>query len=506
MIPAAAALIEAHHIEKRYGAVQALADATITLASARIHGLVGENGAGKSTLMRILADIEVPDGGTVREHRRSEERPLKRSIVPQYPRMAGTVPLWQNILLGCEPRFGPFIDRRAAKDLLTETTRRYAIDLDLNKPAGDLNGTELRLAALVAALARKPDLIILDEPTVGLATTDREAILRSLESLRADGLGILYISHDLNEVSRISDAVTVIREGRTLQTLSAPLSGETLADLMFGTAPPHIVDPARRNTREEDRSAGLRFDDTRIYDRWSDRSVGPLSFVAPPGEITAVTGIRESGLDLLERYLSGEARLLDGAVRVAGQRLASSITPADLRRQGAVFIPSDRFDTAAALDGSVEENAILQVRTRVHPGGIKTAHQSQGVTSSLLGRFGVSASMSVPLGALSGGTIQKLILARELDRPTPACIIAEPFAGLDLHSQNLLGTYLRQLAERNTAVLILSSTVESVVTLAHSVYVLTAGAISGPYHPEETLEISHAFAGSPGAKAEREDR
>jgi ABC-type sugar transport system ATPase subunit len=521
-------LLTAAHLRKTYGTVQALTDASIELYAGQIHGLVGENGAGKSTLMRILAEIEPADEGTLTDHNDPTGSVPVRAVVPQYPRMAAGIPVWQNVLLGDEPRrglftrrgpfnrWGLFIDHRRGKEVLNHTVRRYGIDLNIDKRAGDLNGTEVRLAALIAALVRQPDILILDEPTVGLAETDREAILSSLESLRADGLAILYISHDLKEVCRIADRITVITNGRTAEALEGPVSSKYLAELMFGQ--PEIGRPesdVQWSPGEHGRSdadagpfpdaafhpdsgtdRGLRFVDTRIYDRMSDRSAGPFSCTAPAGSITAVTGIRESGLDLIERYLSGESRVIDGAVRVDGVRLPSHINPAELRKHGAVYIPSDRFDSAAALDGSVEENAILQVRNWVHPGGIRTSKNSQGVTKNLLGRFGVTASESVPLGALSGGTIQKLILARELEQPAPACIIAEPFAGLDLNSQKMLGDQLHRIAVGGTAVLVLSSSLESVVTVADRIFVLASGALTGPFLPHQTSEISRAFAGT----------
>jgi ABC-type sugar transport system ATPase subunit len=498
MNPAESLLLEATHVEKNYGAVRALKDASISLSAGKICGLVGENGAGKSTFMRILAGIEEADGGTITVATDSLNRPVVPAIVPQYPRLAGSIPVWQNLLLGVEPRHGVLIDRNRGRQILLETVRRYAIDLDIDKRAGALNGTELRLAALMAALVRDPRLIILDEPTVGLAETDREAILNTLDSLRRDGLGVLYISHDLGEVCRIADGVTVIGGGTTRKPLHGPVTPEVLAEMMFGgdtgTERPGPVEDHGAAPVQSER--GLRFEDTHIYDRLSDRSLGPLSFSAPAGSITALTGIRESGLDLLELYLSGEARVIDGALRVGERRISSHIEPADLRREGAVYIPSDRFDSAAALDGSVEENAILQVRERVHPGGIRTTRHTRGVTRSLLNRFGVSASRTVPLGALSGGTIQKLILARELEHPAPACIIAEPFAGLDLNSQKTLGALLRGIADGGTAVLILSSSVDSVVSIAENIYVLTAGKLTGPFRPEQHHAISHAFAGT----------
>jgi len=514
-------LLEARDLRKRYGTVDALAGADLVLHGGEIHGLVGENGAGKSTLMRIIGGIEDPDEGWVRSRPAKSARPGAApdagttvssisAIVPQYPRMAGDLPVWQNVLIGAEPRTGPFLARPRARRLIEETSARYRIDLDTSKRASQLNGTELRLAALLAALLRNPELLILDEPTVGLADGDRHAILRSLRDLRDGGIGVLFISHDLTEVSRIADRVTVLARGRTIATYEAPVVPEALADAIFGernapaTSSRTTVEiggsPRGRTAGRTAEDAGvlrsgLRFEDVRIYDGRSDRSVGPLQLNASPGRITAITGVRESGLDIIEGYLSGEARIIEGAVRIGDTRLSSRIDPAQLRRYGLVYIPSDRFDVAAALDGSVEENAILQMRSRVHPGGIRTKRHSSGVTSALLSRFGVDASQTVPLGALSGGMIQKLILARELAHPTPGCIVAEPFSGLDLAGQDRLTEILREIANLGSAVVVITSAVDSAVTVADEIYVLSAGSILGPYTSARSDEINRAFTG-----------
>jgi ABC-type uncharacterized transport system ATPase subunit len=557
-------LLTAQHLTKRYGTVEALQDASIELFPGTIHGLIGENGAGKSTLMRILAGIEPNDGGDLSV---STTRPIAQAIVPQYPRMAESLPLWQNLLVGTETRRGPFIASRNAIKTLRATADRFGIDLSLEKRTGDLNGTETRLAALLAALVREPNLLILDEPTVGLALTDKEAILKSLATLRSEGIGILLISHDLSEVARVADTVTVLRRGRSIASFSSGVTVDLLAETMLGSAstPPHTEpsDPPERSgetehggkrqrsgetehggktqrsgkrerggdgdhngeshrsgkrerggdgdhngeshrsgERERDdlttgtvNHTGIRFQDLHVYNSQSDRRIGPLHFIAPSGTITAITGVRESGIDLIEGYLSGESRAVAGSAYIDNRRLSSHIDPGKLRHKGLTYVPSDRFDVAAALDGSVEENAIVQKREEVHPRGIRSSRSSGGVASSLLARFGVSVQHSIPLGALSGGTIQKLILARELEHPTRGCVISEPFAGLDVASQHTLIDIVRSLAREGTAVIVLTSTVDAAVALADEIAVLRDGTLHGPYSPEQSERINRAFAG-----------
>jgi general nucleoside transport system ATP-binding protein len=514
-------LLEAHGVTRSYGAVRALDSADITLSAGSIHGLVGENGAGKSTFVRIIAGIEEPDGGTVVRRSRDGATPLRLAVVPQYPRMALSLPVWQNLIVGSEPRRGPFLASRQGRRRIDEIAARYDIALDLTKRAGELGGTELRLAALLAALVHEPDVLILDEPTVGLTPPDQAAILATLRRFRDDVRSVLYISHDLTEVCGISDLVTPLVAGRTDAPIPGPVSPEELATRLFGSAPPDVLvaagvtvspeegaPPAPRELSPDDQPAApepdaseadaLLFDEAVIRNDRTSRRLGPLSIRIRRGVISAITGVRESGLDILEQYLAGEAHLDAGAIRHAGARLNARVDPPRLRRKGIAYIPSDRFESAAALAGSVEENAILQERGTIHPRGVRRSGSAGRMTTRLLDTFDLRVSRMQPLSALSGGTIQKLILARELDRRPSVCIIAEPTAGLDLQSQRSLATILRDLAASGSAVVILSSSIKAVESLADEITVLHDGHSAGTFLPEEQEAIARAFAGIAG--------
>lgn len=524
-------VLTAEHLRKEYGQVQALLDASITLRPGAIHGLVGENGAGKTTFVRLLAGMEEPDSGFL--FPTSRQRRADCAVVPQYPRMAPSIPVLQNLIIGSEPRSGSqplrklLIDAGRARRQMESIAQRFDIELDLDKPAGSLNGTELRLAALLAALAHEPSILILDEPTVGLAATDQERVLATVRALRSEGIAILYISHDLGEISRIADQVTILIQGRSTDTFDPVPPPHELASILFDHSREderhrreRTDTGAREGTEEEagGRRAGggartsvgpagggggtgepapevMSFEQVSLYDRFSGRTLGPLTFSLAPGTITAVTGVRESGLDLLEQYLSGEGELSSGAVRVAGHRIPALLTPGTLRSRGIAFVPSDRFERAAALEGSVEENATVTDRLQIHPRGIRTPGEAQQLTRRLLERFDIRTHRHMPLGSLSGGMIQKLILARELDTNPRVCIIAEPTAGLDLQSQGILLESLREIAASGAGVLILSSSIDAVTMPAQQVVVLHDGRVQGTFSADRSDLIARAFAG-----------
>jgi len=181
-----AAYLTVSSVARWYGPIRALSKANVTLMPGEIHGLVGENGAGKSTLVRVIAGIEEADEGLVDRTHPTDNRPVRLAIVPQYPRLAEHLPVWQNLIVGNEPRWGPFLASRRGLAEIEEIAQRYDIALDLAKPAGELGATEIRLAALLAALSQRPEVLILDEPTVGLTVTDQSAILNTLRRFRDD--------------------------------------------------------------------------------------------------------------------------------------------------------------------------------------------------------------------------------------------------------------------------------------------------------------------------------
>lgn len=489
--------ISAEAITRRYDRILALEHASIAIEHGEVHALIGENGAGKSTVVRILAGIERPDAGVVLGDC------SRVAVVPQTPRLAPSLPVWQNLVVGLEPRIGPILDRRRAVAFVEEVATQFSIDLDIHVPARRLNQTEQRLAALLGALVRDPEVVLLDEPTVGLAPIDRERIHTAVGALRDRGKGILYISHDIREVTEIADRVTVLVAGRTTVTRERPFSGDQLATDIFpvepvdlDAAPPSAA--IRSVSKPRERIAA--FEELMVQDPRGGRTLGPLSLALNAGEILAITGVRESGLDLLERFLTGEVELSAGALRVGGKRLSARLDPGELRRRRIAFVPSDRIVRAAALEGTVTENAIVADRTRIHPRGIRAREDERTLTGRLLSRFGIRESRHLPLGALSGGTIQKLILARELDTDPELCIIAEPSAGLDIRSIERLYRDLRTIADHGAAILLLSSHVDSVLPVADSIVALYDGKIGGRYAPGEKTEITRAITGLAGVE------
>ena len=495
------ALLHASNLSKSYRSVHAVRNASLKLYPGEVHGLVGENGAGKSTLVRLLTGIEQPDTGEV-----SFARPAVIAVVPQYPHLADSLRVWQNLIVGNEPHRGPFLDAKRGLGHIQRIACHYDIALDVNRPARELGETEVRLAALLAALLKEPDILILDEPTVGLSLTDQAAIVDSIRRFRDEDHAVLYISHDLSEIARLSARVTPLSQGVTSPPWYAPIDPQRLARHLFGESPTqHDTTPSRHATLATTRAQEgyvLHLKEAVIRHPTLGRSVGPLSLSLQRGSLSAITGVRESGLDLIERYLTGEAVLEHGEVRLLGVRLPTRVEPHRLRRKGLTFIPSDRFDRAAALTGSVEENAILHERFSVHPKGIFARRGARRITATLMRIFGLGISRRRPLQDLSGGTIQKIILSRELLHDPAVCVIAEPTSGLDVRSQTALEEIIREVATRGTAVLVVTSTIQTACAMGDVVHVLHAGQLRGSFAYHEKSAILHAFAGLQDTKKE----
>lgn len=503
--------IEARAVSRRYGPVVALSDASVAIRGGEIHALVGENGAGKSTLVRLLCRQEEPDEGSI------VTGDVRTAVVPQYPRLAPSIPVWQNLLVGHLPRRTTppgighaFIDRRSALRHLADIADRFGIGIELDKPGHALTGTELRLAAVLAALAHEPDALVLDEPTVGLASPDRRRVLEIVRAVAHDGAAVVFVSHDLREVAAVADRVTALVAGRTVEEWQAPIDAREIATFLFGRVD-HAPAESGAAAEPEDGEAGsaargthapaapgdagLTFEEALFTSADGTRQAGPLDFIAPAGRITALTGVRESGLDLIERYFKGISELGHGSIRLASRRLPGRLEPGMLERFGVRYVPSGRFDDAAALELSIVDNLIVRARRALHPGGIRRRALQDAFARSLAEAGGVSVTPSAPLSNLSGGMIQKLILARELHDAPRAIVIVEPSSGLDVAAQHSLRRRLRGLADAGHAVLLVSSSADHVAQYADTVAVIYDGHAAGTFAPDDTTGIARAVAG-----------
>jgi ribose transport system ATP-binding protein len=452
----------------------------LTLAAGEVHALVGENGAGKSTLCRIVAGLVPPDAGEMslggrrfRPRSRREAEAGGVRIVLQELNLVGTLSVAENLLLGDLPsRFG-WIDRRRLRAEARRRLERVGLSgLDPDRPLASLGVAGRQLVQISAALARRCDLLVLDEPTAALSDREAERVFAQIGRVRAEGTAVLYVSHRLKEVCRLADRITVLRDGTVVSSqVAAAASPAELIALMVGREAEASAPGARR----EARGPALTVEHLRRAPRVRD-----VSFVAHGGEILGLAGLMGSGRTETLRAIFGADRAQAGQVFVGASRTPPRLaSPSQAVRAGLALITEDRQEQGLLRPLSVRANLTL------------------GRLSALAGRLGVvrraaerataqaqvdaldvrCASLEQPVGELSGGNQQKVVLGRWLARDPAVLLLDEPTRGVDAGARLEIHRQLRRLADAGKAIVMVSSELEELLLLCDRIAVLSAGTV-----------------------------
>jgi ABC-type sugar transport system ATPase subunit len=496
--------VEVRRIGKRYGAVRALDDVSLTVAAGEIHALVGENGAGKSTLGRIIAGAAAPDEGEILVDGRAVVLRSPRdairhgiSLIEQDFALAPQLSVLDNVFLGVE--LGPrgLLDRARQRRRFSGLAERIGFRREPSARVDSLSTADQQKVEILRALVRDARLIVMDEPTAALSRPEADRLLQITRELRAGGVTVIYVSHVLADVLALCDTVTVLKDGRHVRT--APAAGETTEslvtamlgrslDLVFPTpAPPAAGAPVALSVRGLSRPPA--FDG--------------VSFEVRAGEIVGLAGLVGSGRTEIARAIFG-ADAADGVVEVGGRELRPR-TPRTAIRAGLALLPESRKDQGLVMMRPIRENV-----TMVHPGevfrtGVLRTGRERRVVGDVLASVDVrAASHALPVSTLSGGNQQKVALAKWLVR-TPRVLLAdEPTRGVDVGAKRAIYELIHGLAARGLGVLLISSELEEVIGLSHRVLALRAGRIVAELAGHEASEeavMRAVFGGSRAAAA-----
>ena len=485
--------VEMRGITKRFPGVLADDDVDFEVERGEIHALMGENGAGKSILMSILAGVYQPDAGEIliRGERRRFQSPLDAidagiGMVFQSFKLFPSLSIAENVVFRREPTKRGLIDRAAANRAVTEIAERYGLAIDPTARVDAVPVGVLQRVEIVKALYRDARVLILDEPTAVLTPQETERLFEVLRTLRDDGRTIILITHKLNEVMAISDRVTVLRDGRRVARLiTAESSPEEITRHMTGrdvdlTTPP----PARAPGEIALEVSGVTVPGA------GRAAVESASLAVRRGEIVGIAGVAGNGQVELAEAIMGMRRLSGGAVSV-GQVDLSTASIAARRDGGIAYIPEDRHGIGSAGAADATDNLALG-HHRSEPilhHGLLSRSAMLAHARRLIERFGVKiAGPSTPVGTLSGGNLQKVVVARELDYASPVLIAEQPTRGVDIGAIESIHRELCTYRDNGGALLLISAELSEILSLSSRILVMFEGRIVAEVPRAEATE------------------
>lgn len=506
--------LEARGVSKTYPGVQALDDVTVTIAAGEILGLVGHNGAGKSTLTRILAGAERPDGGEISLDKerivfRSPDDAIKHGIalVPQQVMIVPNLSVRENLLLGTRGGLAKKIARfligraangaQASSEHWDEVVTELRLMEHLDAAAGRLRPPMQRQVLIGRALLRNPHVIILDEPTATFSEPEVQLLFSILRPLRERGVGVLYITHRLDEVLELADRMVVLRQGKKVyEGETRSLTKTRLTEMIVGRALESIGGPKRRGRERPQEENLLECERLSRLPKVQD-----VSFEVRRGEVLGITGVVGSGRTTLLRALCGVEHRDAGVIRVEGRPLKLA-TPRDAIRAGIAFLPEDRIRNAIVPEMTVAENVTLpnaaEFRYARHV-PLLSLRKELAAVDDALHQLAVEPARAgrVKIKFLSGGNQQKAMLARWLLTGAKIFVFDEPTEGIDIGTRFAIYHRIRRLAQEGRGVIVSSSDIEEIVSISDRVLIMRRGELVQVIEGEDISEstVSHACIG-----------
>lgn len=475
--PSAKLAVKMSGIGKAFGTVKVLDDVSLDVRPGEIHALLGGNGAGKSTILKILRGVHKPDAGTLEvlgsrltEHTPEESKRAGIAMIFQEMSLVPTLTVAQNIFLANELKTGTgLIDDRTAVQRAAELFRSLDVDVDLMAEAGNLSAGQRQLTEIVKAISQRARVLILDEPSTALSTHDVEKLFAFLGKLKAEGVAIIYVSHRMDEIMRIADRATILRDGR--HVITAPIADLTLESIIE-----HIVGKQSRGL------TGIERHDTRRNEVLLElRQVSgrhkpvDLNLAVHSGEVVGIAGLLGSGRSAIARLLFGIDPKRSGDILVAGKPVDLN-SPAAAIAQGIALIPEDRLRQGVVLEHSVADNISLSIFDRISKRGLISTKTWSDLAAEKIRLLKVkTSSAAAAVRTLSGGNQQKVVLAKWLATEPRIIIFDEPTAGIDIGSKSEIIQLIRELARQGKAVIVISSELNELLAACDRILVMSDG-------------------------------
>ncbi len=495
--PTPAIAIELRGIVKRFPGVVANDGVDLTVRAGTVHAIVGENGAGKSTLMKTLYGAHRPDEGTIVvdgvEHQfHSPRQAIEAGIgmVFQHFMLADNFTVWENVVLGDEPGSAMRLDIRKARKQIGDLSALFGLDVPPDELVADLGVGQRQRVEILKVLYRGARIIILDEPTAVLVPQEVDELFAALRGLTDQGSTVIFISHKLDEVLSVADAITVIRAGRTVAEIDdvGSVTARQLAELMVGS---ELPTPQTRYATVTDTVALTVEGLTVAGDEGARPLVEDVSFRVHRGEIVGIAGVEGNGQSELMGALLGTQALAAGRIEIDGKD-ATHVGTRARRAGGLGYIPEDRQRDGLVLMAPLWENVVLghQAQRPVARGFWISRKGARRRTEEIIERFGVrTPGADVAAHALSGGNQQKLIVGREMMAEPTVLLASHPTRGIDVGAQAAVWEVMQQARRNGLAVVLVSADLDELIGLSDTLLVMYGGRIVATLDPAAVTPV-----------------
>ena len=483
-------------VTKTYNAygreVRALKQVDFSVRKGTVHGLLGENGAGKSTLMKILSGVETMDSGSIELDgaevsitNATDARKLGIGMVHQHFSLLDDYTVEENIVLGMEPvKALGLVDIEAQHKAALDAAEQCGFTIDLTRRTGSLSMGERQKIEIMRVLYSKADILIFDEPTSVLVEQEIRGLLETIRLLKSRGKTIIYISHKVEEVLAITDDLTVLRDGESVGTgRTSDLNAADIIRMMVGQTLSLDLDKKPVTPGE----AILSVNDLCVRNGLID-AVKHVSFTVRSGEIVAIAGINGNGQPELLEALFGLRPVTGGSVSLMGEDI-TRFTPQKRRDAGMGYVPEDRMHVGSCTTASVSENLLIDRRNKppYSRRGFLQPRPLSDLTKNLIDQYSIKASSEQHVvGALSGGHIQRTILARELSAEPKILLASEVTMGLDVLSTRYVHEKMLSLREEGLGILLVSSNINEILALADRILVIHTGELTAAFDNDGT--------------------
>ncbi|WP_047835125.1 ATP-binding cassette domain-containing protein [Robinsoniella sp. RHS] len=479
-------ILKLNHISKLYPGVVALDDLNIEFKEGEIHAMVGENGAGKSTMIKTISGAVQPTRGTIEINNHTYEQ-----MTPTLSRQNGIAVIYQeftlipvlsaseNIFLGEFIMKGMVLDRKEMDKKAEELFNRLHVDIDPSTKVADLTTGYQQIVEIAKAVSKDAKILIMDEPSAPLTTSEVEAMFKIVDTLKTQGVTIIYISHRMEEIFRLSDRVSVLRDGKYITTVNtADTSKSELIKLMVGRELSETY-PERKNKASETELS---------IKKLTGNGVKDVSFDVKRGEVLGLAGLIGAGRTELAQLLFGYEKIISGEIILNGK----SIRPKNCIEAiaaGIALVPEDRKRQGLVLEMSIKENTTMPSMKRISTLAVISSDQEKEMSQSYMDSLRTKApSIEQKTKNLSGGNQQKVVLAKWLAMDPQVLIFDEPTRGIDVGAKQEIYNIMNELADNGKTILMISSDMEELIGMSDRIVVLCKGRVTGLLEKEEVSQ------------------